>query len=511
MGIEDFFSTLWKGILILLALNLAYFLTFKLIRWKSGSIVVILKKIRIWAYLLVNLFSIWWFVNYFPATKYTPHIISGFEIVSFFISGVLLIELFNAFFFDTFLPRISKGEMLTIYRQMLIGMCYIILVFFSTGYILHVNITQMLTTSAIISVVIGLALQDTLGNLFSGLALNLSNPYHLGDYVRIGNYEGKVVAIDWRSISLLTLEDNIVTFPHIIIAKMEIQNFSKPTPAHCRSLTVGVHYRHSPLKVEKALLAVLNSTDKVMKDPHPRIRLVNYGDSSITYRLVFWIDDFASCNLINSDIMEKIWYRFKREQISIPYPICDIYMRESEKEISLDDKLKLLSAVDFISPLDPKDLEYLASRLRILIFSDGEVICSQDDRGHNFYIVKSGKVEVTAVNEKGEQYLRKEMNEGSFFGEISLLTGDPRTATVKSVGDVELLTLGKEDLRFIIMSNPQVERIISSALAKRQQHSITEKARIDCSALDECNRVVEGEIGSLANEFLSKIRYFFSY
>jgi small-conductance mechanosensitive channel/CRP-like cAMP-binding protein len=511
MGIDDFFSALWKGILILLALNFAYFLTFKLIRWKSNSIVAVLKRIRVWAYLLANLFSLWWFVSYFPATKYTPFIVSAVEIVFFFIIGILVIEMFNSFFFEIFLPRISKAETLNIYRQLLIGALYVLLVFLSTGYILHIDITQMLTTSAIISVVIGLALQDTLGNLFSGLALNLSNPYRLGDFVKIGNYEGKVVAIDWRSISLLTMEDNIVTFPHSSIAKMEIQNYSMPTLAHCRTLTIGVHYHHSPHKVEKALLSVLESTDGVLNDPHPRVRLLSYGDSSITYKMVFWIDDFANNGLYNSGIMEKIWYKFKREHITIPYPIRDVYMREAEKEISLEDKLKLLSVVDFLSPLDRGDLEHLGARLRILMYHDGEVICSQDDRGNSFYIVKSGRVEVTAVNEKGEQYLRKEMNEGSFFGEISLLTGDPRTATVKAMGDVELLTLGKEDLRFIITSNPQVEKILSSALAKRQQHSITEKARMECSLAEECDQVVEGEIGSLANEFLNKIRYFFSY
>jgi small-conductance mechanosensitive channel/CRP-like cAMP-binding protein len=510
MGIDDFFSALWKGALILLALNCAYFITFKLIRWKSSFIVAVLKRVRMWAYLMVNLLSLGWFVNYFPATKYTPAILNGFEICFFFLLGILVIETFNAFTFEVFLPRVSKGETLTIYRQLLIGTCYVILVFLSFGWILHIDITHLLTTSAIISVVIGLALQDTLGNLFSGLALNFSKPYQVGDWVKLGNYEGKLVAIDWRSITILTLDENYIIFPHTAIAKIEIQNFSMPTTAHARVLEVGVHYQHSPLKIEKTLLSVLHSTQGVLKQPHPRVRLVQYGESSMTYRLVFWMEDFADDGLICSTIMAKVWYKFKREHISIPYPVRDVYMREPEKEVSLDDKLKLLSTVDFISPLELKDLEHLAKRLRINIYSDGEVICSQNDRGYSFYIVKSGQVEVTAVNEKGEQYLKKEMNEGSFFGEISLLTGDPRSATIKAIGDVELLTMGKEDLRFIINSNPQVERIISSALAKRQQHSIEESARL-CSAQEDCNDIVQKEMGSLTNEFLDKIRYFFSY
>jgi small-conductance mechanosensitive channel len=511
MDLQQFLGILWRGILILISLNCMYFICFKVINWKSHIILSVIRRIRVFAYILINVLSLWWFANYFQATSFSPYTIRTLEILFFIFAGAMLIEAFNGVLFDFFLPKINKEETLHIYRQLFVGGLYVILVIMVLGWLLHINVTHLLTTSAIISVVIGLALQDTLGNLFSGLALHISRPYQVGDWVQIGKHDGKITKIDWRSLSIKTLFETTVVFPHSTVAKMEIQNYSSPSPIIARTLDIGVHYKHSPHKVQAALVEVMQSVPGVLKDPEPLVRLLAYGDFSIHYMMKFFINDFLRSPKISSDIMEKIWYKFKREEIEIPYPIRDVYRKDQEKEISTEEKVELLGTIDFISSLDKKELEYLAERLKISVYSNGEAICSQGDAGESFYIVKRGRVMVSAMNEKGETYLQKEMTAGSFFGEISLLTGDRRSATVTALGDVELLSMVKEDLRYIIKCNPHAEEIISSALARRQQNSLMEKARVESCKLEECDEMVQQEMTSVAEEFLKKIRYFFSY
>lgn len=511
MDTNDFMSMTFKGALILVLLNLLYAVCFKLIKWKSVFVASVLRRIRLSVYILISILSLWWFCNLFPPVKYTPQLLNLFEIVLIVLTGMISIEIISALLFDYFLPRLNREETLPIYRQLLTGGFYCVLVFLVFGWVYKVNIANILTTSAIISIVIGLALQDTLGNLFAGLAQNFSKSYQVGDWVKFGDYEGKVVRIDWRSVSILTGDDNIAIFPNSNIAKRELLNYSNPTTVHLRSLTLSAHYRHSPHKIRQALSEILQTTQGIVKDPSPRVRLLEYTDHAVKYKMVYWIDDFPQSSAIASDIMEKVWYKFKREGISMPYPIREIYHLRPDREITIEERVALLKNIDFIENLSQDELEYLAGRLKIQSYCDGELIFGQGEDGDSFYIVKEGEVLVTAVNERGERYLEKVMKAGSFFGEISLLTGDQRSATITAINDVELFTMGKEDLRYILKSNPQVDEILSAALARRQKASMTEKARLDESCSEECSESAEHEMRSLTEQFLKKIRYFFSY
>ncbi|MDQ7823174.1 MAG: mechanosensitive ion channel family protein [Candidatus Eremiobacteraeota bacterium] len=508
----EFLRKLLDGVIVFLLLNFIYFFTFKIVKWKSRLLTTILSRIRLISYFLVNVSVVWWFANFFPPTAVTPLIQSIILMLFVILLGMLMIEMFNGGFFDYFLPKVGKGETLQVYRQLLIASLYLVLLFITVGVILKVNVASLLTTSAIISVVIGLALQDTLGNLFAGLALNLSRPYSVGDFVKLDGYEGKIVSIDWRSISLLTIDDNIVTFPHSMVAKLEVLNYSLPALSHCRALTVNVHSRHSPRKVMNALKEIMTATEGILSEPAPRMRVVEYGDYFVKYKLVYWTEDFFQNSPIASAVMEKIWYKFQREDIVFPAPFQNIYLREYVKGISMEDKIALLKSIDFLCFLEDKNLEYLAEKLKILVFGAGETIFSQGEQGDTFYIVKKGKVLVKAENDKGDVYLEKEMKEGSFFGEISLLTGEPRTATVSAMDDLELFSMGKEDLRYILKQNPKVEETLSEALARRQQRSMVERERAESREQEGvCDHASQSEILSIADDFLKKIRFFFSY
>lgn len=510
-NVQEFLRKVLNGVFLLLVLNFIYFISFKLIRWKSLLLKVVLSRTRLPVYILMNIFLLMIFAGFFPPTRFSPIISRLIDVLSVLLGGVILIEIVNAGIFDYFLPRVGKQDTLPIYRHLLIAVAYILVIYGILGWLLHIDVPHLLTTSAILTVVLGLALQDTLGNLFSGLALNISRPYQVGDWVKFGEYDGKVMSIDWRAVSILTTADTTVNMPNSTLAKLPILNYSSPTPIHVRTLELGVDYRHPPNKVRDTLLDVLHETAGVLDKPAPRIRLFEFSEFRIMYRMVFWIDDFGNFAQISTDILEKIWYKFRREGIEIPLPQQSLRLTRPKLETSIMDRVRLLKSIDFLSLLDESQLEYLAGRLKLNVYSNGEKICAQDETGDTFYIVRSGKVSVTAVNTSGETYLSKEVREGSFFGEISLLTGEPRSATVTAMGDVELFTMTKEDLRYLITSNPKVGELISDSLARRQEHSISalEKAKDAGGEVPECTGQID--IKQAAEEFLKKISYFFSY
>jgi CRP-like cAMP-binding protein len=174
----------------------------------------------------------------------------------------------------------------------------------------------------------------------------------------------------------------------------------------------------------------------------------------------------------------------------------------------------LLDKVDFLHAFQDEELDILARRIRYQLYARGEKICLQGEPGDSFYIIKSGRLRVSAKNPRGEVFLSIEMLPGQYFGEMALLTGEPRSATVEATEDSELLMLDKEDLRMIMRDNPQVATVISQVLAQRQLR--TEKAREELEEERARSQEVEKSTVSqrldvLSEQFMRKIRDFFSY
>jgi small-conductance mechanosensitive channel len=183
------------------------------------------------------------------------------------------------------------------------------------------DIGPLLATSAITSLVLGLALQPILGNFFAGLVISLERPFRINDWIRIGEHEGRVVAITWRTTHLRTRENDNIVVPNGRIADERVLNYYYPHPMHMERVRVGADYRVPPHRVRRALLDCVAGVPGALDKPSPDVYLVSFDDSAILYELRVYIEDVAQAPRIASDLRTRIWEEFHREGIAIPFPI----------------------------------------------------------------------------------------------------------------------------------------------------------------------------------------------
>ncbi len=335
---------------------------------------------------------------------------------------------------------------------------------------------KFLTTSAVGAVVVGFALQDTLGNLFAGLAIQVEKPFRVGHWVRVGEFEGRVQEVTWRATKLLTKQGQFVIVPNSVMSKDPIVNFSEPTIPTRIEVEVGATYDAPPNVVKRALHEALDNAPLVLREPPPDVIVLGFGSSSVDYRLRFWIDDFGRDNTARDQVRTNIWYTFKRHAIEIPYPIQVEYSRE-EKSPRSADRLRALAdrlgAVDLFSGLDDIERARLAEACPEHLYGALERIVRQGDEGRSMFVVLDGRVRVT-IEPSGQEVAVT--TAGGFFGEMSMLTGDPRTATVTAVDDAVLLEIDADRFRELAVRRPGLVEHVSVIVSARRQGLADAKA-----------------------------------
>jgi small-conductance mechanosensitive channel/CRP-like cAMP-binding protein len=351
--------------------------------------------------------------------------------------------------------------------------------FFGVLFILYhttdLDITAVFTTSAVLSVVIGLAVQDTLGNLFSGLALQTERAFQVGDWVRMGEHEGAITDLTWRSTKIRTRDNDLIVIPNGIIAKNPFLNYSAPSRAHRVLATVGCHYRHPPAEVSAALHEAARQTDGIVAEPPPRVGVRSYDDSAVTYFICYWIDDYASEPMIRSALMTRVWYVFARHGIEIPYPMRNVFTHEVSgdtrgevDERALERALSRLRRCELFDSLDHDELRGLAQRAKKMLFFSGETVLREGDDGDSLFVIDEGRVEVL-VQRKGGQDRIAELTPPSFFGEMSLMTGEPRSGTLRALEPCTFFVVERSALQPILSRDPEVAHTMSRVLSQRQR------------------------------------------
>lgn len=376
----------------------------------------------------------------------------------------------------------------------------------------HVKLTAFLVTSTVVSAVIGLSLQDILGNVFSGLALQFERPYEKDDWVTIDGTEGQVVEMSWRCLSIRDRNNDLLLFPNSVVSKTLVKNHMKPSRFHLARVSVGISYTSPPEQVKKILLQAALDTRGVSVRPAPSVLLEGFGDSSINYQVRFWITDFTAKPLIMDSVRTRIWYGLHRAGMNIPFPIRDVYLHQMEadqEELLLEKRrseiLSVIRNTPLFNPLPPDQLMELVDGCSLLRFTAGEVLVRQGDQGDSLYIVKSGGVEISVTAGEGHRAMKvAELEAGSFFGEMSLLTGEPRSATVTAREETEVVWVSKDGMNRVFQSDPSLVAPLSELLETRIGD--LRKASI------ESEKTVEGHDDAKrpgGHDLLARIRVFF--
>lgn len=327
---------------------------------------------------------------------------------------------------------------------------------------------QLALTSAVGAAVIGFALQDTLGNAFAGLAIQIDRPFRVGHWITVGAFEGLVTEITWRATKLRTKTGNLVVVPNNVISKEAIHNYSEPEAPTRLQVEVGVSYQVPPNDVKAALLSAVRQSARVLATPAPDVMLVDFAASAITYRVRFWVTDFSTDERARDEVRTFIYYALRRRGMEIPYPIQVEYARTEtagEPPARRDDVAALVAAVPVFAGLPPEAHRALSLDARSLVFARGEAIVREGEPGQSMFIVERGQVDVRLAG--GERVATTVA--GGYFGEMSLLTGAPRSATVVASGDCAVVEISAGGFRSYVHGHPDTLAGIAAVAAKRQE------------------------------------------
>jgi small-conductance mechanosensitive channel/CRP-like cAMP-binding protein len=366
--------------------------------------------------------------------------------------------------------RRRERDFSTIFRDLATLLVYGIVFLMVARFELNVDVTPLLATSALVTAVVGLALQETLGNVFSGLSLQLQKPFAPGDWVRFGAYLGRVQGIGWRSTRLVTRSLERLEVPNGVLARDVITNYRGNAVGD--DLFVGLSYDAPPNRVKEIIQRVLHHNPELARSPASQVWVVEYGDFAIKYRIRFWMIDYAEQDRVRDEIMTSLWYALRRNGIEIPFPIRTLHLKRTTATATDDGRKRelvgALRQVDFLSGLEENELATLVPNLYEVEFGRGETICREGESGDTFYVVRRGTVEIVARGAAGEQTHVADVSAPGFFGEMSLLTGEPRAATVRAKSDAWLLVVEREGFESLFQAHPSIAEAISRVLATRQ-------------------------------------------
>jgi small-conductance mechanosensitive channel/CRP-like cAMP-binding protein len=326
---------------------------------------------------------------------------------------------------------------------------------------------KIFAATAVGAVVVGFALQDTLGNLFAGLAIQIEKPFRVGHWVRIAETDGLVSEITWRAVKVRTKSGNFVVVPNSKLSGDIIINYSEPTPETRIELEVGVSYDSPPNLVKRVILGALRDERDLMAIRTPEVLMDKFDNSAINYRIRVWTTQFDADERIRDRIRVAIYYAFRRHQIQIPYPI-QVQIEKPDLGPPVrdyaDDETTLRKVAVFGSLSQDENAQLARATTRGL-FASGESIVKQGDPGSSMFVVANGEA-VVVLEPHNHEVAR--IGPGGFFGEMSLLTGAPRNATVRTTVDSELLEITGAAFRQFVLANPAVVEEIGLAVANRR-------------------------------------------
>jgi small-conductance mechanosensitive channel len=337
---------------------------------------------------------------------------------------------------------------------------------------------SLFTTSALITAVVGLSLQDTLGNLFAGLSIQAQRPFEVGDWINIesdNRFGGRVVEINWRATKVITADQIEVIIPNSTLAKTPIKNFTKPTAMARRTIDVVGPNDVPPRRMEAALLRALWSIPGVLEEPAPYVLIPKFAENGIAYQLCYFVDDYDRCYRVDTVVRQRIWQVLRRERIAMPFPTQTLQLGETPAEAAEREersrqgrRLESLRGVDFLAGVPPPLLERLAARSQSCVFEIGETVIRQGDAGHELFIIQTGQVSVMVGRTGGSTAEVARLRPGQFFGEMSLMTGERRRATVQAAEDCEMVKVDKQAFQEVLAAAPNLVEQITRVLVERQ-------------------------------------------
>ena len=422
-----------------------------------------------------------------------------------------LVSLGTTMVFRVALPRV--GLLLPRILIDLVTAIAVLVVAIVVGKRAGFSVAGIITTSAVLTAVIGFSLQDTLGSVMGGLSVQMDKSIVVGDWITLGQGQpvGRVVEIRWRYTAIETRSWETVIIPNSTLVKSQVtilgRRVGAPTQIR-RQVDFFVDFRTPPTEVISAIESALrvDPVSRMAADPPPHVLFIGVRESYAQYCVRYWLTDLATDDPPDSAVRVRIWYALRRAEIPMSIPASSIFLthetteRQARKQDrELERRMTALACVDLFRDL-PQGLRHdLANQLAYTPFAAGEAVTREGEQDDGLYMIVEGQATVR-IGKGAEEREVARLEAGQFFGEMSLMTGEARTASVVAATDLVCYRIDKPAFQQILQETPAVADTIAEVLATR---------RTALSAAKEDRHEMKQSRMITKQDLLGKIRGFF--
>jgi small-conductance mechanosensitive channel len=359
-------------------------------------------------------------------------------------------------------PREAK-----LVQDLLAGVIYLAALFAIVSYVFDLPIQGLLATSGVAAIILGLALQSTLGDVFSGIVLSFSRPYRPGDWVSVeGGTDGRVIELNWRATSILTAKRDLAIVPNSTIAKSKIVNVSSPSGLHGTSVTVQVDAKAPPSRASEILEHAIKNCRLIVANPAASITVKAINAAYTEFEIAFFVEDLGSTVKAQNELFDFIYRHLAAADIDLASPqngpVADEGSRRKETCVE-----RLLELVAIFATFSPEDRSVIAAKLKEKSYDEGETLVEPGTVLQSLFIVGSGVLSFTREEIEGDFEMLR-LGPGDHYGEIGMLTGAGAIAKLTALIPSTVYELRKADLTPILEARPQVAQELCRALARRQ-------------------------------------------
>ena len=416
-----------------------------------------------------------------------------------FIQAFLLVNLGAALAFSVIVPTVGL-ELPMIASDLLVGVGYIV----ATLGILSqhgLDPTGALVSGAVVSAVLAISLQQTLGNILGGIALQLDGSIHEGDWIQLENgRQGRVRSVRWRHTVVETRDWSTIIVPNAQLLATNITILGKRDGAvgpQRMWVWFNVDFRYPPSKVIRVVTEALQAApiDNVAEDPKPNVVCMDFSrdgrESYATYAARYWLVDLAADDPTSSRVRARIYTALSRADIPLAMPAVTNFVEVHDEERAKkriareqDEYFSALKTVSLFRALTDEELRTLAAGMTHVIYTAGEKVTRQGAVAHWLYVLTVGTAEIRMAVDNGEHRTVASIKAPDFFGEMGLMTGEKRSADVVATSDVECFRLGKATFEKVLLARPEVANEISEKLATRRVELMAIREGLDQSAMN---------------------------
>ena len=359
-------------------------------------------------------------------------------------------------------PREAK-----LVQDLLAGVIYLGALLAIIAYVFDLPIQGLLATSGVAAIILGLALQSSLSDVFSGIVLNFGRPYRPGDWISIeGGTDGRVIELNWRATSILTARRDLAILPNSTIAKSKIVNVSSPSGIHGTTVTVQVDAKAPPSRASEILEHAIHNCRLIVATPAPSITVKAINASYTEFEIAFFVEELSSTAKAQNELFDYIYRHLAIAEIELASPqngpVSDGGLQTRRTGVE-----RLLELVEIFATFTPDERAAIAAKLRERSYDEGEVLVEPGTVLQSLFIVGDGVVSFTREGIEGEIELLR-LGPGDHYGEIGMLTGSGAVAKLSALIPTTVYELAKADLTPILEARPQVARQLCRALASRQ-------------------------------------------